>query len=460
MITFRSQAAPAAVASGNLTFTEPSGAAEGDLLVVVIAYRSTATFTAPSGWEILQQQSSGNTSTTTATSIGSGLIAWTIRGSSAPSLTFTRTAGDVAQGRIAAYKGVHRGNPVISSTSATLGANSTTVSVGGLTGIPQGALMVIGACGADNGTCSAYQCGTDPVANQFIERADTNTATGADTTNALADAIKTVEGDTGTIQYTASLSSRHVIVAAAFRSATNVHRIHMGQFESASTAEGANFITPSFTPPANSTLVVMLGSDKAGADVDNNADVTGNQTITDSAGLTWTKRATGAGAAQTGGECHIWTAPVGSSPASMTITFNHGATNTISLYSALVLAYRGAQYRQAASFEPTGTGVNNATFGSTPKVDSDVMAMICDGGGVTPSVTGTQVISFRNNVLGAANTVLNVQRDGQATTTIGFSLGSFTTGFASIAAIEMEPTPSLPPLAVNDSLLTQMLPNW
>lgn len=440
MITFRSTAQPAAVASGDLTFTEPSGAAQGDLLVVVIAYRDTAAFAAPSGWTLEKQESSGNTSTTTNTSIGSGLVAWIIRGGSAPALTFTRTGGDVAFGRIAAYKGVHQGNPARTSSSNTLAANSATVTTAALS-VEAGDLIVIGACGADNTTASAYLGATDPLANHFKERGDNNTTTGADTTVALADAVARKQGSTGTLQYTAGNSSRHVCIAVAFRPGSNLHRVPMVFSESISAGTNS-FATGSFTPPDNSLLVVLAGCDKDGSDANNNGNQTANVSITDSAGLSYTKRATGIGSAQTGGEAHIWTAPVGTA-VSMTITLDHGV-NTIAGYFIEVLAYINGQYRQAASFEPTGTGAQNATFASAPYTTSDCYSLACDGQGVSYTV-GSGCILQRVDTLSGSTTYFSEQRDGVATTTMGWTVGSFSANGASLAVIEISGRPAPAP---------------
>jgi hypothetical protein len=78
----------------------------GDLFVAMIAYRDAAAFSIPSGWSLVAtQQSSGNTSTITSTSIGSGLMAYCVYdAASPPGYTFTRSGGNVAYGRLAVYR--------------------------------------------------------------------------------------------------------------------------------------------------------------------------------------------------------------------------------------------------------------------------------------------------------------------------------------------------------------------
>lgn len=216
------------VTSGNLSPALPTGGQKGDLYVAVIAFRSNVAFTGPSGWTIHAQESGGNTSTTTNTAIGSGLIASIIRGDSAPANTFTRTLGDVALGRILIYR-ANNGNPTfMAASSSTAAANATALSTAALDVTSKDTLIVAGFCGADNTTVSAFDATdpsvasaatdttTQPTANTWYERADSNTQQGADTTLGIADGIKAATGSTGNIICTAGNSSRHVMVAAAF----------------------------------------------------------------------------------------------------------------------------------------------------------------------------------------------------------------------------------------------------
>ena len=217
--------------SGNATPSEPTGAAQGDLLVAVISYRDTATFTAPAGWTIVEQESSGNTDVDVSTSIASGLIAYIIRGASAPSYTFTRTGGDVYLSRVVAYRPVGGTITFDESNSATLGSASTTVSMTGFTTNAADSLIVVGSCGASNSTASAFVAATDPSTGSGVttstspgaiatgtwrRRNSSGSTNGADTNLSIADAVRATAGATGDIQYTAASSRRHAIVGAAF----------------------------------------------------------------------------------------------------------------------------------------------------------------------------------------------------------------------------------------------------
>lgn len=210
-------ATAAEVASGDLTLTEPAGVQAGDLLIACIAYRGSAAFSLPAGWSLVRQESSGDTVSPTG-GIGSGLMAWINRGGSAPALTFTRTAGDVALGNIDAWRPADATKPatLTASVATTLGAASTTVATGsGFSTLIANELLVIAGWQGDNVAASAY---SDSSGATWAERQDSNTTTGADTGLAIATATKATAGAITNFQYTASgTAARHVIIAAAFR---------------------------------------------------------------------------------------------------------------------------------------------------------------------------------------------------------------------------------------------------
>jgi hypothetical protein len=216
------------VTSGNLTLAEPAGIATGDLMVACIAYRSTAAFTVPGDWNLVAtQQSSGDTDATNG--IASGLMMWCVRGGSAPTLTFNRTGGDMATGRIIAYTGA-KASPFDTGSANTLGSASATVTTGTITTAEPGELIVAMVSCGDNLATSAFDAATDPTTasgatdtttaptnGTWIERADDGTNTGADGALAIADAIRATAGATGTIQATVAARARHVMIAAAFK---------------------------------------------------------------------------------------------------------------------------------------------------------------------------------------------------------------------------------------------------
>jgi hypothetical protein len=227
-------AASGSSASGNLTLSEPAGIAAGDLMLACIAYRSNAAFTVPGDWNLVAtQQSSGDTDATNG--IASGLMMWKVRGGSAPTLTFNRTAGDVAIGLIIAYTGGHATTPYDTGSAATAGALSVAVSTAGFNTAEAGELIVAMTAAGDTLNVSAFDAATDPAtasgaldtvslptAGTWIEREDFSTGTGADTGLGIADAIRASAGATGTISATISGTGRHVMIAGAFKLAAVV----------------------------------------------------------------------------------------------------------------------------------------------------------------------------------------------------------------------------------------------
>lgn len=222
----------ATVASGNLTLTEPAGIAQGDLMVACIAIRNGVGF-ANGDWSLIQSQLGGDIDATFG--IASGEMWYCVRGASAPSLVFTRTGGDLGHGLIIAYSGA-AATPLDTSSSNTLAVASATATTGTITTAEPNELIVVMTSAGDNLTASAFDAATDPATQSngtdtttaptpgtWLERFDAGTNTGADGGLAIADAIRTTAGATGTIQATISNSARHVMIAAAFKMGATTH---------------------------------------------------------------------------------------------------------------------------------------------------------------------------------------------------------------------------------------------
>src|SRR5262245_8352884 len=137
--------------------TLPTGTQPGDLLVAVISSRiaSTTSITLPSGWTLVREHKNNNV-LTTSSALPSGLMAYIVRGASAPALTFTHpTAPTVALGRIVAYRG-QSVSPFDVAAGGTTGTAITAVSVTGLTTAEANELIVFGACGGQEAAWNAF----------------------------------------------------------------------------------------------------------------------------------------------------------------------------------------------------------------------------------------------------------------------------------------------------------------
>lgn len=222
--------APTAVASGDLTFSEPAGSEEGDLFVASITYRSTTAFTLPALWEIVDVQLSGGNTTVNGTgSIASGLMAYIVRGSSAPDLVFERTGGDMAIGTLLSYRGGKLVGVYDTGRAELIAAQSTSITLPAITTANAEELLVMMAALARNTTASAFDAVTaptvasgatnttsEPTLNTWLERNDRGSTSGADGAIAVADAIKTASGTTGQLSYTAAAAARHAQIVGAF----------------------------------------------------------------------------------------------------------------------------------------------------------------------------------------------------------------------------------------------------
>jgi hypothetical protein len=211
-------------ANGNLSLTEPSGAAEGDLLVAIIAYRNTAIFTAPEGWTIAQQEANPLTSGSSPRS--SLVVAWRLRGSSAPSYAFTRSGGGVAQGGVIAFRGA-AGSPADVSAKATIGmaggGGFTWEQMSELVTTSGDELLVLAGAQAPDagfGFPAAWSVtSNDPGPDEWTDRLAGNTSTGDKVGIRVATAIKKRNGGTGGLSLNFfSAEAKHAHIAVSFKS--------------------------------------------------------------------------------------------------------------------------------------------------------------------------------------------------------------------------------------------------
>jgi len=220
------------VASGDITPTEPTGAASGDLLVACVAYRSNVAFAMPAGWTEIEVQNTGDTDATDG--IPSCVMAYMVRGGSAPDYTFTRTLGDVAMASVVAYRG-QSGSPLGVHSSETAAVATNTPTTPGLTTGAAESLIVAMMAAGDGRLGSVFDAATDPTTasgstpntttaptnGTWIIRLANFTSTGADTGLSSADAVRATAGATGTIQCTTGGNpGRHCMAAVEFRIST------------------------------------------------------------------------------------------------------------------------------------------------------------------------------------------------------------------------------------------------
>lgn len=206
--------------NANLTVTEPTGTQQNDVLFVWVAHRSTVGYDAPAGWTKLEDQSSGDITASSTSSISSGELFYIVRGASAPTLTFTKQAGtgDIAHSYCIAYRGVDTTTPIDSSTSTTLATASTNVVTASTLAIPVDHAAVIFLAGARNVFWTTQQSNTGPTT--FTELTDAGSTTGGDVSDSLAEYINTGSAiSAGAFSAVASASARHVIAGVVLNPA-------------------------------------------------------------------------------------------------------------------------------------------------------------------------------------------------------------------------------------------------
>lgn len=206
------------VASGDLTVPAGGSPQLGDLYVVDIIYRDSVPFAVPAGW---QTENLINTGDTTPVGGKPGLLqAWIVRGASAPDLTFTRTGGDMAAGRVSIYRPSTGQVHIVDSAIAESSSAGTTISIPSVTTAASGDLIhALGGAGravhpepcssTDPGTASGTgtDIGTEPTAGLWINRGSNTGTLGADYGHDTFDGVHSSVGSTGAISISLAASS-------------------------------------------------------------------------------------------------------------------------------------------------------------------------------------------------------------------------------------------------------------
>jgi len=231
---FRAISAYTSVTSGDITLTEPTGAAEGDLLVACIASDDAVTTVPPAGWTAIADNQHSGSSATAASAVRSIEMFWIVRGASAPSYAFTRTSGVVARGTVSAHyaggAGAWRQDVSAGNTLASY-ASSVTVPSVTTTGNYALLLAAVGNGRVTSGNFQSCVSATDPATpstatvdtssddapGTWIKRGDSSSGSPL-TGVALHSAIKQTAGATGitTVSYSATYQHRAALVLAAF----------------------------------------------------------------------------------------------------------------------------------------------------------------------------------------------------------------------------------------------------
>ena len=252
----------------------------GDLLVACISSRiaSTTSITLPTGgeWTLVSERKNNNTLSTNL-AIPTGLMAYCVRGASDPNLTFTHPiAPSVAIGRVVAYREIISAAPKDTQTSFQTATAITAVSGAGLTTSADGDLIVAMTAGGQEAAWSAFNAtspsgasGATSVAaptTTWLERADSVTTTGADTSLGIFDAVKTTAGATGNLTVTASVAAAHVVIAGAFKVGLTGTGALAGQ-ASALSGTGTSGTPDAWNAGDKSANITLSNSDKTATTV-------------------------------------------------------------------------------------------------------------------------------------------------------------------------------------------------
>jgi hypothetical protein len=218
--------------SNTINLPIPPGAA-GQLLVAMIGFRNSAMFSMPSGWTQIQQVV---TADTTAGGRVSGLMAWKIRGPSEPTAAFLRGGGNRALGVILGYTPAS-GSLAFDTSSAFEQPSATTALAGAALTVtdPDSLLVVLSVVAGGDGAfgqnisaanLAAASSGPSQVPGTIVPTGKWGEAYwhSQGVTSPLVahhgfDLAGVPAGSTGALSATSSVSSRGLVIAAAFKRA-------------------------------------------------------------------------------------------------------------------------------------------------------------------------------------------------------------------------------------------------
>jgi hypothetical protein len=206
----------------------------GDLLICSIASRigSTTSITRPPLWNLVSENKTSST-VTTSSAVASGMLAYCTYNGVTPNVVFTHpVAPSVAVGRIFAFRGantipfdVATGFKTATNNTAVIGPGLTTTEdneliVGMFAGGQEATITNINSTILLNANTSSDATGNINL-NVWNKCSENTTTTGADTSLATFYAVKSNSGATGDLRMTASHGASHVVLAGAFKIMAN-----------------------------------------------------------------------------------------------------------------------------------------------------------------------------------------------------------------------------------------------
>lgn len=212
-------------------------------------------------------------------------------------------------------------------------------------------------------------------------------------------------------------------------------------------------VSGTFAVRAQALLVVLISATE---DTDTGFDASA-LTISDSAGKTWTVRATTPNPIGWSHGIRAWTAPVAQKIAAMTITADAGAF-VIHAYKIEVFEYTGHHPTApvgatAVGTDPDGDGAGSLTLSAAPLETSDVLAaafvsfLVENTGGTTPGSGWTEISDFTiptsaGNQWGNTQTQVRTNSTSTAVDWVDLHTGAGPVEDASLLAIEIVADPS------------------
>lgn len=185
------------------------------------------------------------------------------------------------------------------------------------------------------------------------------------------------------------------------------------------------YTSASFTPSANSLLVVAAHGQHSSGSSDPSTDFA----ISNTGGLTFTAQVNTGDAVPWSHGARIWTAPVGGSPAAMTVSVGTGGLRNMAMLAIAAVDFTGydtsTPVGAVGSVNTTTGGVMTVTLGASPAAVSMVFGCACvlnGGSSVTPGSGCTEL--FDTFDAGVPNIIEGQTRTGSTSTSFEWTISA------------------------------------
>jgi hypothetical protein len=248
-----------AVASGNMTPTNPASLTTNDILICFLNQGDNVVATMPAGWTRVDATNYTRNSGASRRIDAFWKLVTDGAGESGAAVTVTRAAGGTGMAVIAAYSGVHTTSPIVAALSQATATSGTTITAPSITSTAANQMLILQGNSADDGTLGVWS-GTTPSVSEFFDQL---TALGTqDAGLSLSDGIRATAGTSGARTASSTRTIANHIGGSIFlaEAAGGGNTTLNGGAGSGSFTWTGSAMTPRFTIPADTGSYAWTGT--------------------------------------------------------------------------------------------------------------------------------------------------------------------------------------------------------